>query len=298
MNSPFGSIHYNAIGPYLKKEFGCRIAKLSVDGGFTCPNRDGTKGVGGCIYCSAGGSGYSAGNMADQVKQLTGKWPESKYIAYFQSYSNTYAPATLLRQKYEEALACPGVVGLSIATRPDCLPDEVMEVLQELNQRTYLWVELGLQTIHDATASFINRGYPLQVFDDAMNKLNEAGIRTVVHLIFGLPGESPSDMMDSVRYVADRKPFGVKFHQLYIIEGTKIAEYYPEHLQVLKKDAYINLLIDAIEILPPEITVHRITGDPHVKGLIAPRWSLNKRSVLNSIQMEFKRRGSFQGCRL
>lgn len=298
MKTQFGSIHFNAIGPYLKKQFGCRIAKLSIDGGFTCPNRDGTKGVGGCIYCSAGGSGYSAGDIAVQTRQLARKWPESKYIAYFQSYSNTYAEAALLRQKYEEALTCPDVVGLAIATRPDCLPDEVMEVLQEFNQRTYLWVELGLQTINDSTALLINRGYPLQVFDDAMAKLNNAGIRTVVHLIFGLPGESNWDMMESVHYVAAKKPFGVKFHQLYIIEGTKIAEYYPKHLQVLEKDAYISLLVDAVEVLPPEITIHRITGDPPAPGLIAPRWSLNKRSMLNSIQMEFKRRGSFQGSRL
>lgn len=298
MENRFGSMHYNAIGPYLQKQFGCRVAKLAIDGGFTCPNRDGTKGVGGCIYCSADGGGHFASNIPDQMKLLSGKWSDSKYIAYFQSYSNTYAPVDALRQKYEEALAFPHVVGIAIATRPDCLPPEVMELLSELNQKTYLWVELGLQSINDATALRINRGYPLTVFDDAMDKLARSGIRTVVHLIFGLPKESHLDMMESVRYVADRKPFGVKFHQLYFLEGTGIIQKYPECLPGMEMGEYISLVADSMEILPQEITIHRIAGDPPAKGLIAPLWSLDKRSVLNAIQMEFKRRGSFQGSRL
>lgn len=298
MGNRFGSMHYNAIGPYLQKQFGCRIAKLGIDGGFTCPNRDGTKGTGGCIYCADDGGGHFASNIPHQMELLSGKWPGSKYIAYFQSYSNTYAPVDVLRQKYEEALAFPDVVGLAIATRPDCLPPEVIELLSELNQKTYLWMELGLQSIKDSTALRINRGYPLTIFVDAMNRLSSAGIRTVVHLIFGLPRESNSDMIESVRYVADLNPFGVKFHHLYIMEGASIAQRYPECLQGLGMDEYIGLVADSIEILPQDITVHRIAGDPPSQGLIAPRWSLDKRSVLNAIQIEFKRRGSFQGSRL
>lgn len=291
-------MHYNAIGPYLQKHFGCRIAKLSIDGGFTCPNRDGTKGTGGCIYCSADGGGHFASNIPDQMGLLSRKWPDSKYIAFFQSFSNTYGPVDILRQKYEEALAFADVVGLAIATRPDCLPPEVMELLAELNRRTCLWVELGFQTVKDATALRINRGYPRSVFDDAMDKLKKAGIRTVVHLIFGLPGETHSDMMESVYYVADKKPFGIKFHQLYIVEETEIARLYPGCLCVMEKEEYISLIVDSLEILPPEITIHRVNGDPLEKGLIAPLWSLDKRSILNGIQKEFKCRGSFQGSRL
>lgn len=298
MINQFGSMHYNAIGPYLQKHFGCRIAKLSIDGGFTCPNRDGTKGTGGCIYCSADGGGHFASNIPDQMKLLSQKWPNSKYIAYFQSFSNTYGPVEVLRQKYEAALSFPDVVGLAIATRPDCLPPGVIDLLSELNQRTYLWVELGLQSTKDATAIRINRGYALTSFIDSMNTLTEAGIRTVVHLIFGLPKESHSDMMESVRYVADMRPFGVKFHQLYITEGTRIVQRYPECLPGMEMDEYISLVVDSMEILPPEITIHRVNGDPPQSGLIAPLWSLNKRSILNGIQKEFKHRDSFQGSRL
>ncbi len=298
MENPFKSTHFNAIGPYLQKKFGGRVAKLSIDGGFTCPNRDGTKGVGGCIYCSDDGGGHYASDITGQMELLSHKWPESKYIVYFQSYTNTYGPADILRKKYEEALARPDVVGLAIATRPDCLPPDVIELLKELSRRTYLWVELGLQTIHDSTALLINRGYPLNVFDEAMDRLKDAGIPAVVHLIFGLPGETHSDMIASVDYVAAKKPFGMKFHQLYIMKGTKAAEYYPERLRVLEKDEYISLVVNSIERLPQDITIHRVTGDPPASDLIAPLWSLDKRSVLNGIQKEFKRRGSFQGSRL
>lgn len=295
MENLFGSLHYNAIGPQLKKEFGCTVAKLAIDGGFTCPNRDGTRGTGGCTFCSEGGSSYEAADIKKQMEALSIKWPGCKYMAYFQNYSNTYASPEALRQKYNETLAHPGVMGLAIATRPDCLPDDVLEVLKELNQKTYLWIELGLQTSNDSTAELINRSYPLHTFDDAMVKLQKAGIKTVVHLIFGLPGESRQDMMDSVKYVSRLKPFGVKFHHLYLMEGSQLSKNPPPDLKLLEKDEYIRLLVDSIEMLHPDITVHRLGGDPPSNGLIAPLWSLHKRSVLNSVQMEFKRRGSFQG---
>ncbi len=291
----FGSVHFNTIGTYLRKKFGCQISKLSLDAGFTCPNRDGTAGFGGCIYCSDDGAGHYAGDIPDQIELLSGKWPTGKYMAYFQSHTNTYAPVDVLREKYMKALAHKDVIGIAIATRPDCLPDDVMDLLCELNEQTYLWVELGLQTKNDSTAKFINRCYPTSVFEEAMEKLNKANVKTVVHLIFGLPGEDHDDMMASVDYVAMHKPFGIKLHQLYILKNTPIAKLYPEKIRVLEKDEYINLVVDALERLPQEITVHRLTGDAPEESLIAPRWCLDKRSVLNGIQKEFKRRGTFQG---
>lgn len=295
MKNLFGSIRYNAIGPHLKKEFGFPVAKLAVEGGFTCPNRDGTKGTGGCTFCCEGGSSYQIADIPRQMEALQAKWPDCKFMAYFQNYSNTYAPAEILREKYNNALAHPGMVGLAIATRPDCLPDDVMEVLKELNDKTYLWVELGLQTTNDQTAELINRGYLMSTFNEAISKLKNAGIKTVVHLIFGLPGENRQDMISSVNYVGTLKPFGIKFHHLYLMEGSRLAKYPPADLKLLDKDEYINLLVDSIETLPQEITIHRLGGDPPPEGLIAPLWSLDKRSVLNSVQMEFKRRASFQG---
>lgn len=295
MENIFESTHFNTIGTHLRKEFGCQITKLSIDAGFTCPNRDGTCGTGGCIYCSDDGAGHFAGNIPDQINLLSHKWPTGKYIAYFQSYTNTYAPVEHLREIYENALIQKDIVGISIATRPDCLSQDVINLLTELNQRTYLWVELGLQTKNDSTALLINRCYPTGVFDEAMEKLSRACIRTVVHLIFGLPGESRKDMLSSVDYVADKKPFGIKFHQLYIMNGTLIAKQYPNKVKTLEMDEYIHLVVDALERLPQDITVHRVTGDAPQNKLIAPMWSLNKRAVLNGIQKEFKQRGTFQG---
>jgi radical SAM protein (TIGR01212 family) len=295
MENKFGSIHFNTIGAYLRKEFGCQISKLSLDGGFTCPNRDGTLGIGGCIYCSEDGAGHFAGDIVSQIQLVSGKWPSGKYIAYFQSHTNTYAPVEVLRAKYNEALSHPDVIGIAIATRPDCLSIEVMELLVDLNRRTYLWVELGLQTKSDITANFINRCYPTSVFDESIEALSAAGIRTVVHLIFGLPGESREDMMDSVEHVVAKKPFGIKIHQLYLMKGTPMESLYPDHIRLLKKEEYIDLVVDALEHIPQEITIHRLTGDAPTHTLIAPLWCLDKRSVLNEIQKEFKRRGSFQG---
>ena len=295
MENIFGSKHFNAIGPYLKDVFGSRVAKLALDGGFTCPNRDGTKGIGGCIYCSSDGSGHFASDIDSQIRLLSEKWPDSKYLAYFQSFTNTYAPVAVLREKYESALSHPGVCGLAIATRPDCLPPDVLALLSELNQKTYLWVELGLQTTNEKTAEAINRAYPLSTFDEAMEKLSAAGIRSVVHLIFGLPGETAADMLASVDHVIEKEPFGIKLHELYVTKDSKLAEMYPKSYKPLEKKEYINLVVDALERIPQTITIHRITGDPPKETFLAPSWCLDKRSVLNGIQMEFKQRGSFQG---
>ena len=294
---PFRGEYYNSIGGYLKERFGCKVIKLSLDAGFTCPNRDGTKGTGGCIFCSADGSGDFASDIPGQIRLLSRKWPSGKYIAYFQSHTNTYAPVDLLRKKYYDALEYPDVIGIAIATRPDCLPPEVLELLSELNRKTFLWVELGLQTIHEDTARLINRCYPLEVFDRAVDELSGLGIKTVVHLIFGLPGESRQDMITSVRYVCSKDIFGVKLHLLNVLKDTKLAEYYPDRLHIPTKEEYINLVVDALEIIPKHITIHRVTADAPRHLLIAPEWSYEKRTILNGIRKEFKNRGSFQGIR-
>jgi len=294
---PFRGEYYNSIGGYLKERFGCKVIKLSLDAGFTCPNRDGTKGTGGCIFCSADGSGDFASDIPGQIRLLSRKWPSGKYIAYFQSHTNTYAPVDLLRKKYYDALEYPDVIGIAIATRPDCLPPEVLELLSELNRKTFLWVELGLQTIHEDTARLINRCYPLEVFDRAVDELSGLGIKTVVHLIFGLPGESRQDMITSVRYVCSKDIFGVKLHLLNVLKDTKLVEYYPNRLHIPTKEEYINLVVDALEIIPKHITIHRVTADAPRHLLIAPEWSYEKRTILNGIRKEFKNRGSFQGIR-
>ena len=298
MPNPFGDTHFNSIGHYLKERFGCKVIKLSLDAGFTCPNRDGTKGTGGCIFCSSDGSGDFASDIPGQIQLLSKKWPSGKYIAYFQSHTNTYAPAHVLREKYEEALAYPGVIGLAIATRPDCLSEEVLDLLAELNEQTFLWVELGLQTIHQHTADLINRCYPLSVFDTAMENLSARQIKTVVHLILGLPGENREDMMASVDYVCNKALFGVKLHLMNVLGDTKLAALYPDHIQIPEKEEYINLVVDVLENIPQDITIHRLTADAPRHLLIAPAWGYEKRTILNGINKELRRRGSYQGCRI
>lgn len=295
MASIFGDQYFNSIGSYLKEQFGCKVIKLSLDAGFTCPNRDGSKGTGGCIFCSSEGSGDFASDIPGQIRLLSKKWPSGKYIAYFQSHTNTYAPVEVLREKYEQALQYPDVIGIAIATRPDCLSPETLELLSELNQKTLLWVELGLQTIHEDTALLINRCYPLSVFDQAVEALSGLRIKTVIHLILGLPGESRDAMLDSVRYVCARDIFGIKLHLLNVLKDTKLAEFYPERLHIPKKEEYINLVVDALEIIPPRVTIHRVTADAPRQLLIAPEWGYEKRSILNGIQKEFRMRGSYQG---
>lgn len=297
MAAIFGDQYFNSIGNYLKKQFGCKVIKLSLDAGFTCPNRDGTKGTGGCIFCSADGSGDFASDIPGQIQLLSKKWPSGKYIAYFQSHTNTYASVDVLRQKYYQALEYPDVIGIAIATRPDCLSQEVLELLSELNQKTFLWVELGLQTIHEHTAQLINRCYPLSVFDESVNELSRLQIKTVIHLILGLPGENRDDMLASVRYVCEKDIFGIKLHLMNILKDTKLAEFYPDRIHIPKKEEYINLVVDALEMIPQHITIHRVTADAPRHLLIAPEWSYEKRSVLNGINKEFRQRGTYQGIK-
>ena len=297
MENIFGSVHYNAIGPYLKKRFGCRVAKLSLDGGFTCPNRDGSKGSGGCTFCGGDGSGRFTGPLAQQKEQLASKWPEdTKYIAYFQNFTGTYAPAERLRRLWEEALALPGCAGLAVATRPDCLPDDVLDLLEEFDQKTFLWVELGLQTACEETAAAFNRCYENADFEDAMGKLSIRGIKAVIHLILGLPGEDRTQVLSSAEYVSSFRPFGIKLHMLHLMEGTVMGEQYknaPFHL--LTREEYVGLVCDILERMPQDVTVHRITGDAPREDLIAPLWTGHKKAVLRAVQQEFKRRGTWQG---
>ena len=300
MEKPFESIHYNAIGPYLKKQFGCRIAKLSLDGGFTCPNRDGTKGTGGCTFCSEDGSGRFTGPLQDQMTRLASKWPEdTKYIAYFQNFTGTYAPPERLRKLWEEALTLPGCVGLAVATRPDCLPEEVLDLLSEFNEKTFLWVELGLQTANEETAQKFNRCWKNADFEDAMRNLSARGIKCVIHLILGRPGEDKRQVLSSAAYAASFRPFGIKLHMLHLMEGTVMGEQYKHApFPLLGKDEYVSLVCDVLERMPADITVHRVTGDAPRKDLIAPLWTGDKRAVLRAIQQEFKRRNTRQGFML
>lgn len=304
----------NMIGAYLKELFGEKVVKLSLDGGFTCPNRDGSKGTGGCIFCSADGSGDFASDIPGQIKLLSDKWPRAKYILYFQAHTNTYAPADELRAKFGSALSYPfdggAPVGIAIATRPDCLADDVLDYLSELNEQTFLWVELGLQTARDDTAALINRCYPRAVYEDAVAKLTARGIPVVTHLIFGLPGESKEDMLDSVRYAAQplREPFpgncylpaskhifGLKFHLLNIIKGSRMENLYPGYVPFDSIESYIELVTDALRIVPPDITMHRLTADAARSLLIAPEWSYRKRTILNGIDARMRALNVFQG---
>ena len=315
---------FNSISGYLKGRFGCKVAKLSIEGGFTCPNRDGTKGTGGCIFCSAAGSGDLASDIPSQIRLLSDKWPSAKYLAYFQSHTNTYAPAGELRRKYQEALEYPGVVGLAIATRPDCLSSEVLDLLSEFNTKTFLWVELGLQTIHEETAALINRCYPLSVYDSAVAELTARGIRVVTHLIFGLPGESRERMLESVRYVcrnldeapmgrgqdtglaparmanidpdtAPHRIFGIKLHMLNLVRGSQMETLYPDYVSFASMEEYIDLVVSALELIPPEVTIHRLSGDAPRPTLIAPEWSYRKRTILNGIHQALRQRETWQG---
>jgi len=288
---------YYTINDYLKSKFGCKVIKLSLDAGFTCPNRDGSKGAGGCIFCSASGSGDMASDIPGQIKLLSKKWAAQKYIAYFQSHTNTYAPVNELRQKFYSALDYPGVMGIAVATRPDCLGEDILGLLNELNTKTFLWVELGLQTIHDETAGILNHCYRFADFDSAIKNLSAHNIKTVVHLIFGLPGETKEQMLDSVRKVCSYNPFGIKIHLLNIIAGSAMETLYPDYVPFTDIDEYVGLVADALEIIPPEITIHRLTADAPRELLIAPEWSYKKRTILNNVYKEMKRRKSVQGCR-
>ena len=295
---------FRSLNTALQERFGEKIYKLSLNGGCTCPNRDGTLGTRGCIFCSAGGSGDFASSPAlsiteqieDAKKRLAGKRPVQRYIAYFQAYTNTYAPIEHLRMIFTEAITHPDVAVLSVATRPDCLGSDVLELLYELNQVKPVWVELGLQTIHEETASLIRRGYPLPVFDEAMEHLKAIGVETVVHTILGLPGETPDMILDTVRYINTSGADGIKLQLLHILKDTDLAAYYQDAgFHVLTLDEYVDLVIRCLEISRPDLVIHRLTGDGPNDLLIAPLWSQAKRQVLNTIHRELKNRDTYQG---
>lgn len=283
---------YYSFNKFLREKFGCKVYKIAIDGGFTCPNRDSTIDTRGCIFCSAGGSGDFASDrnlsIYEQIetgKKLVEKKNKSgKYIAYFQAFTNTYAPCSILKKKFEEAINHPDIVAVSVATRPDCLEDDTFELLCELNKKKPVFVELGLQTIHQKTADYIRRGYDLSVFDNAVKRLKKTGVNIVVHLIFGLPDESFSDMMQSVQYVVDSGVDGVKFQLLHILRGTDLEkEYFLGNVKPLEMDEYLHILYSALKLLPDNMVVHRVTGDGAKKDLIAPLWSADKKRVLNAV---------------
>ncbi|EUJ43444.1 TIGR01212 family radical SAM protein [Listeria riparia] len=288
----------------LREHFGYKVFKVALDGGFDCPNRDGTAAHGGCTFCSVAGSGDFAGDRVDDLQtqfhtikeKMHTKWKDGKYMAYFQAFTNTHAPVAELREKYESVLSEPGVVGLSIATRPDCLPDDVVDYLAELNDRIYLWVELGLQSAHNETGVLINRAHDYDCYVEGVAKLHARGIRVCTHIINGLPRETPEMMMQTVQKVVESGVAGIKIHLLHLLKGTPMVQQYQNgELKFLTKDDYVSLVCDQLEILPPEMVIHRITGDGAIDDLIGPIWSLNKWEVLNSIDAELVRRDSWQG---
>ncbi|RGX29925.1 TIGR01212 family radical SAM protein [Enterocloster asparagiformis] len=308
---------YHSLDYELKRRFGRKIYKLSLDGGMTCPNRDGTLGNRGCIFCSSGGSGdFAAQSCPDVWEQIEAAKarvrrkmppessamapPSPSYIAYFQSYTGTYAPLPRLRSLFERAVSHPDVALLSVATRPDCLPDETVSLLAGLSRRKPVWVELGLQTVHEDTARFIRRGYGFPVFEDACRRLKAAGITVVVHVILGLPGEDRERMLETITRMADFSRAGlidgIKLQLLHVLKGTDLADYYQNHpFPIFSMEEYIDFVIDCAELLPPELVIHRLTGDGPKSLLIAPSWSGNKRLVLNTLARRFKERNTWQG---
>lgn len=295
---------YHTWNYFLQNKFGCKVSKVALNGGFTCPNIDGTKGVGGCSYC-LGGSGGFAGSPAESItKQFQSvaarmgkKWHDTKYIPYFQANTNTYAPLERLKELYSEALSQENAVGLAIATRPDAIAPDVMDYLEEFSKSTYLLVELGLQSIFDETGERINRGHSYAEFESCYRELKRRGINVCVHLIIGLPGETREMMLQSVRRVAQLKPECIKLHLLHILKGTKMAEEYERgELRCLELGEYVGIIVDALELLPPETAVQRLTGDGARDSLIAPLWSLKKFVVLNEIDKEMVRRNTVQGA--
>jgi len=295
---------YNTLNEWLKEKFGEKVYKISIDAGFTCPNRDGKISNGGCVFCSERGSGdfaASGNNLLEQFNKgkelMEKKWKHGKYIAYLQAFTNTYAPVEKLREIYTQLISIPDVVALAIATRPDCLSDEVIKLLTELSKSTFLWVELGLQTANDSIGEKINRGYETRIYTEAMKKLNAVGIPVVTHIIFGLPDENKEMMLETVDFVANSGSWGVKLHMLHVLKDTKLETMYRnQEFQVFEMEDYVKLLVDSLERLPKDMVIHRVTGDGGRDSLVAPLWSLKKFEVLNAIDEEFVERSSSQGC--
>lgn len=295
---------YHSLDYMLRERFGEKVYKVTLNGGMSCPNRDGKIGTRGCIFCSEGGSGDFAApaslsiteQIDSQIALLSRKRPIEKYIAYFQAYTNTYAPVEYLRKIFTEALSHPKVVALSIGTRPDCLGDEVISLLSELNRKKPVWIELGLQTIHPRTAVYIRRGYKLEVFENAVRNLRREGIEVIVHTILGLPKESREDILATMEYLNKQDIQGIKLQLLHVLKGTDLASDYENNLfRVYERDEYIDLLIDCLEHLRPDLVIHRITGDGPKDLLIAPLWASRKREVLNLLHHEMSKRLSYQG---
>ena len=297
---------YHTLNYFYKHKFHSKIFKVSLNAGFSCPNIDGTVGYGGCIYCSKSGSGEFAGNKEDDiVKQfqmiknmMLKKWPNAKYVGYFQARTNTYAPVEELKRVYEPILKQDGVVGLNIATRADSITDECLEYLSDLNKRTYLTIELGLRTIHEKTTRLINRCHTLECFEDMVKKLRERNINVLVHIINGLPGETHNDMLETVKYLNKLDIQGVKIHMLSILKNTPLEKYYNDtKFHVLTKEEYINVVVDQLELLRDSIVINRITGDPPIDDLIEPKWLVKKFCVLNDIDKEMVKRDTYQGVK-
>ena len=282
------------LNDYLRERFGCKVYKLALHGASTCPNRDGTCGTGGCIFCSGSGefaqSGQTVTGQIEQAKlRVAQKSRPGGYIAYFQDFTNTYESADVLRRRFTEAIRHPDILALSVATRPDCLPQEVLTLLRELAAVKPVWVELGLQTVHERTARHIRRGYPLSVYDAAVSALHEAGVEVITHMILGLPGETREDMVETARYIGKSGADGIKLHLLHVLRGTELErDYLAGRFRVMEQDAYISVLADCLRVLPESMVVHRMTGDGAKRDLVAPLWSGDKKTVLNAIHRKLR----------
>ena len=298
---------YNSLNKHFREVFGEKVIKVSLDAGLSCPNRDGTLSLGGCIFCSEKGSGDFAGQRGlsikeqfDQVRSRTlKKWPNAKYLAYFQSFSGTYGSPSYLKELYEEALRQEGVVGLAISTRPDCLPDEILDILDNLNEKTYLWIELGLQSVHLKTLKWMNRGHDFDCFKETLYKLRDRNIRVCAHIILGLPTESIREMLNTAVTLGQLPIQGIKLHSLHVLKGTRLADsYLEEDYSLFTMEEYIELVADILEVLPPEIVIHRLMGDGPAADVIAPGWTRKKWEVLNGIDKEMMKRNSSQGSKI
>ena len=298
---------YHTLNYHVKTKYNCKVVKVSINAGFSCPNIDGHVGYGGCIYCSKSGSGEFGGNVTkplpeqfnDIKNKISKKWPNSKYIAYFQAHTNTYAPVSVLKEKYESVLKLKDVIGIAIATRCDAISDECLDYLTELNKKTNLTIELGLQTIHPKTSKLINRCHDLKQFESMYYKLKERNIEVVVHIINGLPYENKKMMLETAKYLNKLKVDGIKIHMLNITKNTALEKLYEkEKFHILTKEEYIDITIYQLELLNPKIVIHRITSDPDPEQLIAPSWLLKKFCLLNDIDKEMKKRDTYQGISL
>jgi len=295
---------YYDLKSFWRNRFGCRVYKLPIDAGFTCPNRDGTVSEGGCIYCDGRGSRLRQAGPLPSVSEQIRRGKEyyrthrnaGKFIAYFQTFTNTYGPIEKLRVLYDEALAEEDIIGLSVGTRPDCVPEEVIQLFQDYAKHTHVWLELGLQSIHDRTLRFINRGHSAEVFIDAVKRASKKNVHICTHIIIGLPGETGEDVLETARVIATLPIQGIKIHLLLALRGTKMGDLYEQgEISLLEKDAYVRIVCDILEILPPEMVIQRLTADGYRDIFLAPQWAVNKMDVLNTIDRELERRNTFQG---